>query len=52
MTNGNRYEFVRIAIGPFNKRHYICVEGCQTIFSRTKELAKHMYDEHSEERLR
>ena len=46
MTNGNRYDFVRIAVGPSHsdKRYFICVEGCQTVFNRAKELAKHMYE--------
>ena len=47
-----RYEFIKLALGPYNKRSFLCTEGCATIFNNLKDLAQHLFDYHNEEQLK
>ena len=49
MTNGSKYEFIKLVIGNEKKKHFICTEGCEIIFSSARELAQHHVEKHSEE---
>ena len=48
LDNGKHYEFIKLWFGPKTKRSFLCLEGCQIIFSSVQDLARHLYDCHTE----